>query len=66
MKLKDYEKMEVNKIYHFDNMEIQRLEDGTLLSHYPQHETMWYEFYTDDEWYEKWKDRELVEGRFNR
>ena len=64
MKLRDYEQMEVNKIYHFDNMEIKKIEDGTLLSHYPQYEEMWYPFFTDDKWYEKWKDIELIEGNF--
>lgn len=64
MKLKDYAKMKINKIYHFDNMEIQIDADGQLWSHYPQYEEMWYPFYTNDRWYEKWKEKELIEGEF--
>ena len=56
--------MEINKIYHFDNMELRLDEDGELWSHYPQHEVMWYPFETNDVWFEMWKDKELIEGRF--
>ena len=65
MKLRDYEQMEVNKVYHFDNMEIAKDKDGGLYSHYPQFEEFWYPFSTNDMWFEKWKDRELIEGHFS-
>ena len=34
MKLKDYKEMEVGKVYHFDNMELKKDEDGMLYSKY--------------------------------
>lgn len=64
MKLKEYGQMEIGKIYHFDNMELRKEEDGTLLSHYPEHETMWYEFPADDKWFDLWKEMDLIEGPF--
>ncbi|MDT0160345.1 hypothetical protein [Bacillus sp. AG4(2022)] len=55
--LKDYRDLEVNRIYYFDNLKL--VFDGkNLLSKYPM-ERYWHPFY-EDEWFEKWKDRELT------
>lgn len=64
MKLKEHEKMKINQIYHFDNMELKKEEDGTLFSHYPEYEAMWQEFPLDDEWFMIFSNMELIEGPF--
>ena len=58
-KLKDFEQLPVNRIYRFDNLSV--VWDGSmLLSKYPQ-EIMWHPWDTKDEWFEKWKERELTD-----
>lgn len=58
LKLKDYKKMELNRIYKFDNLFLSY--DGEiLLSHYTQEE-FWYPFYETDKWFITWKDRDLT------
>lgn len=55
--LKDYKKLEIDKIYIFDNLRV--LFDGKqLLTKYPQ-EAFWYPL--DGSYFERWKDRTLYE-----
>ncbi|MFD0050038.1 hypothetical protein ACFVHQ_11975 [Actinomycetes bacterium NPDC127524] len=50
--------MEVNKIYYFDNLRL--VFDGErLYSKYPM-EAFWHPFDGQEEWFQKWKDRELI------
>lgn len=65
MRLRNHDQMEVNKIYHLNNMEIRKTQDGMLWSHYPEFEKMWHPFSTNDKWFEKLQDKELIEGPFN-
>jgi hypothetical protein len=56
--LKDYKQMEKNRVYYFDNLSV--VYDGkTLLSHYSQ-ELFWHPFDENEEWFVKWKGRELT------
>ncbi len=58
-RLMDFEQLPINRIYRFDNLFV--VWDGSmLLSKYPQ-ETMWYPWDISDQWFEKWKDRELID-----
>lgn len=58
LKLKDYKKMELNRIYKINNLSLSY--DGTiLLSHYTS-EQFWYPFYEDDDFFITIKDKTLT------
>lgn len=57
--LKDYRKLEVDKIYIFDNLLV-RFDGEALLTKYAQ-ETMWYEMEEGNSYFMEWADRILFE-----